>query len=238
VTDDDPPMCLPVPYPREPDVQRRERSWTLAVGSRRLSFTRVDHHVDRYAVSPVRHAAPYPVPARRWSLMGAIAIVSGSVAGVATLGMAMNASRAATGPYVLSVAVPIRAPVVPVIAADRRWTGPNRSAHRQPVAADRVEPMPVAMPGMAHVAVDEEIPSAAPAPLRLDAMQPAVDAALRSGTLQQWTSSDGAERGFVVAGPAERGCRTLSILTRRDGGSEVTTRRECSAGTGDRVATP
>lgn len=167
--------------------------------------------------------------------MGAIAIVSGSVAGVATLGMAMNASRAATGPYVLSVAVPVRAPVVPLIAADRRWVGP---AHREPVVADRVEPMPVAMPGMSRVAIDEEIPSAAPAPLRLDAVQPAVDAALRTGTLQQWTSSDGAERGFVVAGPAERGCRTLSILTRRDGGSEVTTRHECSAETGDRVATP
>ncbi len=215
--DDDIPMRLPVPYLREPEMQRHERSWTLIAGSRRLSITRVDH----YAMSRPLRPAVHPVPDRRWSLMGAVAMVLGSVAGVATLGLAMNASRAATGDYVLSVAVPERTP----FHTPRPKAAAIHAVRPQPVAvAPALSPTPATI-----AAIDEDSTSfAAPVPARLEAMQPAIDAAMTTGAMQQWTSSDGAERGFVVAGPAEQGCRTLSILTRRDGNSEVDTRRECA----------
>ncbi len=227
--DDDIPAWLPVAYPHDPEMQRHERSWTLMAGSRRLSFTRVDH----YAVSRPRAAAIATAPRRRWSLTGAVAVVLGSVAGVATLGLAMNASRAATGHYLVSIAVPDRIP----FRADRHvQAGVVKKVERPPVAADPITPAPVA--AMVVPIDDGILPATAQAPLRLESMQPAIAAALRTGTMQQWTSTDGAERGFVVAGPADRGCRTLSILTRRDGDSEVRTQRECTATTDDGTATP
>jgi hypothetical protein len=215
--DDDIPTRLPVPYVRQPEMQRHERSWTLIAGSRRLSITRVDH----YAVSRPMRPVVHPAPDRRWSLMGAVAVVLGSVAGVATLGLAMNASRAATGHYLLSVAVPERTPFHGV----RPQPAPIRAVRPTPIM-----PAPVLLPTPeAITTVDEDATSfATSAPARLEAMQPAIDAAMTTGAMQQWTSSDGAERGFVVAGPVEQGCRTLSILTRRDGSSEVGTRRECA----------
>jgi hypothetical protein len=61
-------------------------------------------------------------------------------------------------------------------------------------------------------------------------MTVAIRAAMSSGHLQQWTAADGSERGFVVVGPADgtSGCRSLSILTRRDGDNRVEQRRECT----------
>lgn len=227
--DDDIPARLPVPYPHGPDMQRHERSWTLMAGSRRLSFTRVDH----YSVSRPRPALIGTAPVRRWSLTGAVAVVLGSVAGVATLGLAMNASRAATGHYLVSIAVPDRIP----FRADRHLqAGVVRKIERPPVVAAPITPAPVA--AMVVPVDDGILPATAQAPVRLEAMQPAIAAALRTGTMQQWTSADGAERGFVVAGPADRGCRTLSILTRRDGDSEVRTQHECMAATADRATPP
>ncbi|GAA3707508.1 hypothetical protein GCM10022268_16110 [Sphingomonas cynarae] len=229
--DDDIPAWLPVPYRQDPEMQRHERSWTLMAGSHRLSFTRVDH----YAVSRSR---PRPAvigtaPVRRWSLTGAVAVVLGSVAGMATLGLAMNASRAATGHYLVSIAVPDKIP----FRIDRRsQASAARTVARQPMAAKPIAPAPTV--AMAVPIEDEILPATAEAPLRLEARQPAIAAALRTGTMQQWTSVDGAERGFVVAGPMDRGCRTLSILTRRDGDSDVRTQRECMAATDDRATTP
>ncbi len=229
--DDDIPAWLPVPYPHDPEMQRHERSWTLMAGSRRLSFTRVDH----YAVSRPRSAGIGTAPVRRWSLTGAVAVVLGSVAGVATLGLAMNASRAATGHYLVSIAVPDRIP----FRVDRHsQAGTAGTVARRPAVAKPVAPAPAPMVAMAVPIDDGILPATAQAPLRLESMQPAIAAALRTGTMQQWTSTDGAERGFVVAGPADRGCRTLSILTRRDGDSEVRTQRECTAATDDGTATP
>ena len=229
--DDDIPARLPVPYPHGPDMERHERSWTLMAGSHRLSFTRVDH----YAVSRPRPAVIGTAPVRRWSLTGAVAVVLGSVAGVATLGLAMNASRAATGHYLVSIAVPDRIP----FRADRHLqAGVVKKVERPPVAADPITPAPAPVAAMVGPVDDGILPATVQAPLRLEAMQPAIAAALRTGTMQQWTSVDGAERGFVVAGPVDRGCRTLSILTRRDGDSEVRTQRECMAATDDRATTP
>jgi hypothetical protein len=215
--DDDIPTRLPVPYVRQPEMQRHERSWTLIAGSRRLSITRVDH----YAVSRPMRPVVHPAPDRRWSLMGAVAVVLGSVAGVATLGLAMNASRAATGHYLLSVAVPERTP----FHAPRPTPAAIRAVRPQPVA---VAPALSSTPAAIATIGEDTTTFATPVPARLEAMQPAIDAAMTTGAMQQWTSSDGAERGFVVAGPVEQGCRTLSILTRRDGSSEVGTRRECA----------
>jgi type IV secretory pathway VirB10-like protein len=222
---DDIPMHLPIAYPYDPGMQRRERSWTLMAGSRRLSFTRVDH----YAVSQPFRVTAHHAQARRWSLTGAVAVVLGSVAGLATLGLAMNASRAASGAYMLSVAVPAGTP----FQADRPRSPQTRTMHRRP--APMVPPMPAPV---AAASDDDAAYATASAPARLEGARPAIDAALSSGALQQWTSVDGAERGFVVAGPVDQGCRTLSILTRRDGDDKVETRRECAAATGGGTAAP
>lgn len=226
--DDDIPTRPPVAYPYDPGMQRRERSWIVMAGSRRLSFTRIDHH----AVAPPRRIAAHAAPRRRSSLTGAIALVLGSVASVATLGMAMNASRAATGHYLISVAVPARIPF-----------------HAAPLPPSPVKTVPRRVAAVAPIDAAPALVTAAPAdegasyaaaspPPRLEAMQPAIDAALLTGALQQWTSADGLEQGFVVAGPADRGCRMLSILTRRDGGNNVEKRRECAPPASGGTTTP
>lgn len=207
-----------VPFPsHDPAIERRERSWTLIAGSHRLSFTRIDHRIGSRSRQLV--AAE---PARRWSLTGMIALGLGSTVAMATLCLALNASRAATGGgYVLRVPVPAAIPHrAPVSRPKPRPAAPRATA--TPIAA---QPVPIAADttGMA-----DDIVPAAPA-IAVAGVQPAIAAAARTGMLQQWASADGMERGFVVAGPAEQGCRTLSILTRRDGGNEVRTQRECAA---------
>jgi len=226
--DDDISSPWPVPYRRDPAMQRHERSWTLIAGSHRLSFTRVDHYALSHPMLTVADAAPV----RRWSLMGAIAVVLGSIAGMATLGLGLNASRAATGHYLLSVAVPATIP----FRIDRSKPAPAHAAATPPKTVASTVPSPVAT---IVVPVGDEVSSfSPPTSSRLVAMPPAIAAAMATGALQQWTSDDGAERGFVVAGPAEQGCRILSILIRRDGNSDVRTRRECAAGAGDGTTTP
>jgi len=59
---------------------------------------------------------------------------------------------------------------------------------------------------------------------------------LRSGDMQEWRDAKAGERGFVVAGPADRDgaqtCRNLSILTRGSGDSQerVDQQRQCRSG--------
>jgi hypothetical protein len=215
--DDMPTRLVPVPR-HDPAIERRERSWTLIAGSHRLSFTRIDH---RIASRPRTIVAVAPL--RRWSLTGMIAVGLGSTVAMATLGLALNASRAATGGgYVLRVSVPAAIPRKAVVSAPKAKSVSRRSA-TTPIAV--VVPTPAA--AEATMAVDDIVPAEASA-ITATTVQPAIAAAARTGMLQQWASADGVERGFVVAGPAEQGCRTLSILTRRDGGNEVRTQRECT----------
>jgi hypothetical protein len=62
----------------------------------------------------------------------------------------------------------------------------------------------------------------------------AIDAALRTGEMQEWRDATGADHGYVVAGPASDegalACRDLSILTRAPGAADrVDQRHECRA---------
>ena len=151
-----------------------------------------------------------------------IAIGLGSTVAMATLGLALNASRAATGGgYVLRVAVPAAIPRA-MRASPSKAKPANLRSPTVPIAA---QPMPAA--AETTVTVDDSVPAEAAA-ITATTVQPAIAAATKTGVMQQWISADGMERGFVVAGPAEQGCRTLSILTRRDGGNEVRTQRECA----------
>lgn len=211
-----PARLMPVPR-HDAAIERRERSWTLIAGSHRLSFTRIDH---RFASTP--RTIMVAEPARRWSLTGLIAIGLGSTVAMATLGLALNASRAATGGgYVLRVAVPAAIPRA-MRASPSKAKPANLRSPTAPIAAQ-----PVAAAAETTVTADDIVPAEQSA-VTATTVQPAIAAAARTGVMQQWVSADGMERGFVVAGPAEQGCRTLSILTRRDGGNEVRTQRECA----------
>jgi hypothetical protein len=62
-------------------------------------------------------------------------------------------------------------------------------------------------------------------------MAQAIAAAGRSGQLQQWSDAEGLDHGFVVAGPSEGGCRSLSVLIRRPGSDDrVEQRQACRDG--------
>lgn len=204
------------------DIQRYERSWTLVTGSRRWSFTKVDYRSSCTALQVINHRA---APQRR-SITTMLGIMLALIAGATTLGLAVNSERAAAGNrYTLSIAVPekSRAAVVRAKAI--------RKSVAVPSTAIAASPMPSAdvVADDAAVSVIEDDPAPDLPVTRLAAMQPAVSAAMKTGQMQQWAKSDGSERGFVVAGPSDGRCRTLSVLIKRGGDNEVKSLRECGA---------
>lgn len=227
---------LPLPQPVGPLTERRERSWVLSAGSRQLSFTRIDYH----ATSP--SYGETIVQRRGWrptTIVGAVLAVMG---GTTLLGVAISSSRASAGyRYVVSVPVPpLRKMPRPVVRPPSKAaaTVPQGGAVAQSLSSVAVSPAE-------SLASDHVIGGQEPLDpvLRPTTAGAAVDAALATGRLQQWSSPDGGERGFVVVGPPEPGtpgCRALSILTRRDGVNAVERRRECGGpdANSDAAATP
>jgi hypothetical protein len=197
-----------------PSVQRRDRRWELHAGSRRFAIVLSDHR----ASAPV---ASFQVLRRVGesnrqtgvSISKAIGAVLAMIGGVMTIGIAVQAdgARAGGGSYVVSVPVPQRAvAAVSAVPAKPTWRPTTRS-----VAISRPA---VATNGYANVpAVDTGDAISVDMPTGLTTRQGALAAALRTGAFQQWVRADGDERGFVVAGPAQNGCRDLSVLIRRFG---------------------
>lgn len=215
---------LIAPMAEDIDVERRERSWTFVAGTRRWSFTKVDYR----ASAPVRRVIDHRAPASRMPLTTIVGAALAVIGGATTLGLALHSGRAAAGDrYVLSLPLPSRTIVraVPPVSkvAPAAFVQPS-----QPVVAPVAAVAPVAR--AVTPMLDQEAPAIDPVVTRLTAMQPAISAAFRTGQMQQWLTADGNERGFVVAGPAEGHCRTLSILIKRDGDNRVETRRQCPGG--------
>lgn len=124
------------------------------------------------------------------------------------------------GDYVVSLPVPDRAPMTTIHRANK---APARHAHR---AAPAPEPAATAIADKAEIAATPDQGAA-----RLSRAT-AIEAALRSGEMQEWSAGTSGEGGFVVAGPSDRvgarACRDLSILTRAPGlPDRVDQRREC-----------
>lgn len=205
-------------------VERRESSWVFQAGRHRLGFSRVHYHA--------LLQSPYARPvARRRTPLTAIAGTMLAVIGASTIVIiAVQAPTAsARAPYVVRVPLPARAPLVePALDAPavppRRASRPAIVAKAPPgapaIAAPRPEPV---------VATIGDESDAEPATLATRAA--AVRAASVRGTLQQWSDPVSLEHGFVVAGPSDGRCRSLSILTRKPGSEDVVeARKECDGG--------
>lgn len=201
-----------------PMVQRRDRRWEIQAGKRRFAIVFSEHR----ASAPV---ASFQVLRRSHaptlSVTRTVGAVLGLIGGVATIGIAIQSGRASagSGSYVVSVPVPQRVAVaVPNIVKPVRRAAPRPTIVR-PTPVDRTAPVDP-MDGD-----DDPIASAQ----GLASRQAALAAAMRTGTLQQWVREGGDERGFIVAGPAQNGCRDLSILVRRFGSEDqVEKTRECA----------
>ncbi|HVF92841.1 MAG TPA: hypothetical protein VM900_00850 [Sphingomonas sp.] len=205
-------------------MQRRDRRWEIHAGGKRFAIVFSDHRSSAPVASfqVLRRNAGLR-PAATLSITKAVGMVLGLLGGVATIGIAIQSGRAdaGTASYVVSVPVPEARVAVAV---------PSRPQVRRPV-------------GVVHTA-SPVVPAVAPAPEarvtiyddqfaedgggQLTTRQAALSAAMKTGSLQQWARPDGNERGFIVAGPAENGCRELSILVRRFGDEDrVEKSREC-----------
>ncbi len=210
------------PLPKLADVNRRERSWVLMAGHRQFSLTRIDHSASFSTNHRIQAQA-----SNAWRPTTIIGTMLALIGGATLLGLAINSSRAAAGyRYVVSVPVPpLRGPTTHTVVVKpvRVRRAVTMSATTEPAAA-----VPAASPAVPAYTIGDL--DTIEATTSATTMSAAVQAAMRTGHLQQWSAPDGSERGFVVAGPAEAntgGCRSLSILTRRDGENQVASRREC-----------
>ena len=210
-----------------PSIQRRDRRWELHAGGRRFAIVFSDCRTS----APV---ATFQLLRRTGSVRTSglpsitkvVGLVLGLLGGVATVGIAIQSGRANAGSasYVVSVPVPER----PVAATSAR---PTRRAPLPQATVSAATAAPIARATATPVPfyTDEIVDR----PAQLASRQAATAAAMKSGDLQQWADASGEERGFVVAGPVQDGCRDLSILIRRFGVDDrVERRRDCT-----RVAT-
>lgn len=217
-------------------IERRERSWTIHAGSLRFGLSTIDYRTAMIAPPTYAYAADNaPRPRRIARLAGAMlaTIGAGTIVGIAV----QAGDVAARAPYVVSVPLPPPAvteqddagPVPPVV----------RTRPKPRIAARIVEapaPQPAASPIPAVVARAEPVMPDADTPL--SSMAQAIAAASRSGQLQQWSDADGLDHGFVVAGPAEGGCRSLSVLIRRPGSDDRVEQRQACGDGAAAVASP
>lgn len=200
-----------------PMVQRRDRRWEIQAGKRRFAIVFSDHRASAPVASfQVLRRSPAPT----LSVTRIVGAVLGLIGGIATIGIAIQSGRASAGSasYLVSVPVPQRVSVaVPSVAKPVRRAAP-RPAIARPLPVERtasVDP------------IDTDQDAVEPNQ-GLTSRQAALAAAMRTGSLQQWSREGGDERGFIVAGPAQNGCRDLSILVRRFGSDDrVEKTREC-----------
>ena len=214
-------------------IERRERSWTIHAGSLRFGLSTVDYRAamiapPTYAYAPDRAPRPRRITRMAGAMLATIG--AGTIVGIAV----QAGDVSARAPYVVSVPLPPPAvveqddaePVMPVA----------RSRPRARIAARTIEapapsptPRPVALPTPTAVTRAEPVTAEEGTPL--SSMAQAIAAAGRSGQLQQWSDAEGLDHGFVVAGPSEGGCRSLSVLIRRPGSDDrVEQRQACRDG--------
>lgn len=221
-------------------IERRERSWTIHAGSLRFGLSTVDYSAAM--IAPPTYAFA-PVPPRRAGMVTRVAGALLATIGAGTIvGIAVQAGTvSAHTPYVVSVPLPLP----PVVERDDADSSPAVTLPRQrapiaatipvvPVPQPTTRPIerPVAMPSPAIPARNEPVALDPDRPLT--SMAQAIAAASASGHLQQWSDAEGLDHGFVVAGPSEGGCRTLSVLIRHAGSDDRVERRQAC---GDRVET-
>lgn len=222
-------------------IERRERSWTIHAGSLRFGLSTVDYRAAMIAPPTYAHAPESaPRPGRITRLAGGML----AMIGVGTIvGIAVQAADVSARPaYVVSVPLPPPAVAerddsdeAPLLARTRPRTRavariaaapvsqPMPRASASPTSSPAASPTPGAVARAEPVTLDEDAP--------LSSMAQAIAAASRSGQLQQWSDADGLDHGFVVAGPAEGGCRSLSVLIRRPGSDDrVEQRQACRDG--------
>lgn len=168
------------------------------------------------------------------------AVLAATVVTVALLALFAPETRAGAtdGSQIVRLSIPARAelkpkpqprqtgsfahpsPTVPTIAkAEPRLGG------RKALAADHGSEMSIGR-------IEEQV-KAPPVPGgELSTQEAAVAAAKLTGSFQQWTTTDGDERGFVIVGNPEDAsgrCRSLSILVRRGENNKVERERHCAA---------
>lgn len=215
-----------------PTVERRDRRWEIHAGGKRFAILFSDHRASAPVATFQRLRRVGPADARRLSITKAVGVVLGTIAGAGLVGIAIQSGRASAGvaPYVVSVAVPeVSAPRTPAPVARQRVSRAVPPPIRRTVTvAPVVSPEPLYADNPADAS-------------GFTTAQSAAAAALRTGTLQQWSRDGGDENGFVVVGPLTDGCRDLSILTRRFGDDDrVEKRRDCLPGQSSaaRIARP
>lgn len=222
--------------------ERRERSWTIHAGSLRFGLSTVDYRAAMIA-PPSYACAPddTPRPRRIARLAGAMlaTIGAGTIVGIAV----QAGSVAARPAYVVSVPLPLPAVAERVDAGEASPLARPRSEARTAARIDEAAPLPRPIsrsplrptPGSGASPTPVVVPPAAPLTPDADAadtdaplssMAQAIAAASASGQLQQWSDARGLDHGFVVAGPAEGGCRSLSVLIRRPGSDDRVEQRQ------------
>jgi hypothetical protein len=210
-----------------PSVQRRDRRWEIHAGNRRFAIVFSDHRASAPVASfqVLRRVGESRRPSGG-AVTKAIGAILAMIGGAATIGIALQAdgARAGSGSYVVSVPVPQRAAIkVAAAPAKPAWRPASHSVTSASAAASTNGVAP-------SRAVDTTEATSVDMPAGLTTRQGALVAALRTGVLQQWVRAGGDERGFVVAGPAQDGCRDLSVLTRRFGDDDrVEKVRQCGA---------
>ena len=190
----------------------------------------------------------HPIVRRHFAPSAALLLVC-AVVGIGAIAVAARPGSSEAGKYMLSIDIPDRPAARPSLppppapagtdADTRADTG--RVIAARPIAS-RARPQPEHSRPAITAPVDDLEPEAdvtAVPPGVPDGMftaeQPAVAAALASGQLQSWQDTAHARRGFVVVGTpegdADRSCRDLTILVRKDGGeNDITRRRMCRDG--------
>ena len=221
-------------------IERRERSWTIHAGSLRFGLSTVDYRAAMIAPPTYAHISEgAPRPRRITRMAGAMlaTIGAGTIVGLAV----QAGDVAARPPYVVSVPLP------PPAMAEQDDAGPVPSAARtrpKPRIVARAADLPAPLPTPRPAALATPSAAARSEPGTMDegvplsSMAQAIAAASRSGQLQQWSDADGLDHGFVVAGPAEGGCRNLSVLIRRPGSDDRVEQRQACRDGAATVASP
>ncbi|WEK43955.1 MAG: hypothetical protein P0Y64_03755 [Candidatus Sphingomonas colombiensis] len=194
-----------------PAVHQVLRRTTISFGP--LNIVREEH---RYGAEAAGTRSAQRRGFGNWYPIGLAALLCVGAGGIAIAAT----GGPAKGDYVVSLPVPDS---VPIMTSHRTTKAPSRHVHRAVRAPEAAETATADSDGTEN-APDQTVSKISRAA--------AIEAALRSGEMQEWSAGTSGEAGFVVAGPSDRvgtrACRDLSILTRSPGSPDrVDQRREC-----------
>lgn len=218
-------------YPR---ASLSQRSWQICW----------DRHGITIGHSRYRNGEAHPIVGRHFASSAAF-LLACAVIGICAIAATPRRESSEASKYMLSIDIPDRPaaglslPPPPASAdtdadTDRAIAARVVASHarRQPEQSRPAITAP--MDGLKSEADVTAVPSSLPDGT-FTAEEQAVAAALASGQFQSWQDAAHARRGFVVVGTpegdADRSCRDLTILVRRDGGeNDVTRRHMCRDG--------